>query len=185
EILQKVDPENEHNTFEWRPEWGSQEPLVEIISYHLSPNHFHLLIKEIAPRGISKFMKKLGNGYTAYRNIINNRSGRIFQGAYKGKTITDERYLQYLDIYIQVLNPFELFTGGINNALAHFEEAFQFALDYPFCSLGESFGMRNIEIIKRDNFKDTSKDLEAYKEICRDALLVRNVRQFLGKLTLE
>jgi putative transposase len=184
-ILKQTDPNNEHNTFEWRTEWGDQEPLVEIISYHLSPNHFHLLLREITPAGISRFMKKLGNGYTTYRNIISSRCGRIFQGAYKGKTVTDERYLQYLDIYIQVLNPFELFDGGIANALVHFDEAFQFAFNYPFCSLSESFGGRNIGIINRNYFRETFKNLTVYKEICHDALLVRNIRELLGKLTLE
>ena len=163
ENLKGLDPFSGRNTFEWQEEWGQQKPLVEIVSYCLMPNHYHLLLREIVPGGISKFMKKVGGGYTVYRNTKSGESGRVFQGQYKGKTVNGEKYLQYLDTYIQVLNPFELFDGGITTALEKFEEAFQFALDYPFCSLGESFGLRNLSIIKRDYSKDAFIDLAGYK----------------------
>jgi hypothetical protein len=174
-----------HNTFEWRSEWGEYRPLVEIISYHLSPNHFHLLLKEIEAGGISNFMRKLGIGYTEYQGLKSGEPGRIFQGAYKGRTVDKEEYLQYLDAYIQVLNAFELFHGGIENALRDFDRAFEFALNYPFCSLGETFGMRNLNIIKRECFNGVFNDLQAYKEFCKDALIVRNARSFLEELSLS
>jgi putative transposase len=185
QILKGLDPFSGRNTFEWQEEWGQQKPLVEIVSYCLMPNHYHLLLREIVSGGISKFMKKIGGGYTVYQNTKNKESGRVFQGQYKGKTVNGEKYLQYLDAYVQVLNPFELFDGGITAALEKFDEAFQFALDYPFCSLGETFGSRSLNIVKRDCFKDTFVDLTGYKEFCRDALLLRSAREFLGKLTIE
>jgi len=61
-------------------------------------------------------MKKLGAGYAVYRNFKDKRVGTIFQGGYKGKKVTDENYLRYLDVYIQVINVFELFPGGIEAA---------------------------------------------------------------------
>jgi len=183
--LKGADPFSGRNTFEWQAEWGPQKPLVEIVAYHLSPNHYHLLLKEINPGGISKFMKKMGAGYTVYQNIKRGETGRIFQGQYRGKTINDEKYLQYLDAYIQVFNPFELFKGGIEAALNDFDRAFDFALDYPFCSLGEAYASRNLRIVKRDCFGHVFKDLHTYKEFCREALLTRNNREFLGKLAME
>ena len=97
--------------------------------------------------GISKFTEEIGSGIHCYWNLKNKRVGRIFQGQYRGKTIRGEMYLQYLDVYVQVINVFELFPGGIPAAMENFDEAFQFALDYPFCSLGESFGLRNLNIM--------------------------------------
>lgn len=185
ESLKGLDPFSGRNTFEWQEEWGQQKPIVEIISYHLAPNHYHLLLKEIVAGGISKFMKKLGAGYTVYRNAKTGEVGRVFQGQYRGKTINDEKYLQYLDAYIQVFNAFELFPGGIQAALGNFDKAFHFALDYPFCSLGESFNLRKLDIIKRNCFKNMFTDLASYKDFCRDALILRNTREFLGRLTLE
>jgi putative transposase len=183
--LEPRDPFDGRNTFEWRVEWGEQQPLVEIVSYCLMPNHFHLLMREIIAGGISKFMRKLGVGYTMYRNEKNKEVGRIFQGQYKGKTINGETYLQYLDVYIQVFNALELFEGGIPAALNNFDETFQFALDYPFCSLGETYGIRNLNIINRKCFEGAFNDLANYKEFCRDALITRSTREFLGKLTME
>ncbi len=173
------------NTFEWQKEWGEPQPLTEIVAFHLAPNHFHLLLKEITAGGISKFMKKMGAGYTVYQNFKEQKVGRIFQGGYKGKTIKDERYLQYLDVYIQVINVFELFPGGMAAAMENFDEAFQFALDYPFCSLGESFGLRNLNIINRGCLNDIFPNVEVYKEFCKDAIITYAARKTLGKLTME
>lgn len=171
--------------FQWPKTWPSQKPLVKILAYCLMPNHFHLLLKEIIKGGISKFMKKLGDALTNYLNLKYQETGRIFQGSYKGKVIKDVKVLQYMDAYIQVFNPFELYPGGIEKSLKEFDKAFEFALNYPFCSLGESFGKRNLGIIERDILKDMFPDLKMYKEFSYDALMVRNIREILGKLTIE
>ncbi len=88
------------------PELIKQErqPLVSIVSFCLMPNHYHLILKETTESGISKFMHKLGTGYTLYFNDKNDRSGSLFQGTYKAKYIEDDRYLKYLFEYIH-LNP--------------------------------------------------------------------------------
>ena len=130
-------------------------------------------------------MKKISNSFTSYNNIKYNEVGRIFQGSYKGKIAKNEKMLQYLDAYIQVFNPFEDYPGGITASLKKFDEAFKFALDNPFCSLGESFGRRNLGIIDRDIFQEVFPGIEEYKEFTYDALLTRNAREILGKLTIE
>lgn len=165
--------------------WPQRKPLVKILTYHLATNHFHLLLKEITEKGVSRFMQKLSNGITNYTNTKYNEVGSVFQGSYKAKTINNERQLQYIDAYIQVFNPFELRPGGINAAIENFDEAFNFALRYPFCSLGESFGKRRLNILERDIFKEVFPNLDMYKEFARDALMVRNIREILGKLSID
>ncbi len=59
------------------------EKLVEIIAYCLNHNHYHLLLKQVADGGISKFMHKIGTGYTNYFNEKKDRSGSLFQGSFK------------------------------------------------------------------------------------------------------
>ncbi len=167
--------------FEWPKEWPQQKPLVKILSYHLSPNHFHLLLRETHEGGISKFMKKFGSGFTNYINAKYTQSGSLFQGPYKANTIREQRILEYIDAYIQVFNPFELFNGGIKVAIENFDEAFKFALEYPFCSLGESFGKRSLHIIHRDIFETMFENIKIYKEFIQDALMVRNIRESIGK----
>jgi len=172
--------------FEWPKFWPPHKSLVKILSYCLVPNHFHLLLKEIIKGGISKFMRKLGDGFTKYINIKYEQVGRIFQSPYKEKIIIgDPKNLHYLDAYIQVFNVFELYPGGIQIALREFNKAFEFALNYPFSSLGESFGIRKLNIIERDVLKETFPNLKVYKEFVYDALLVRNIREILDKLTIE
>jgi hypothetical protein len=90
-----------------------------------------------------------------------------------------------MDAYIQVFNPFELCPGGIEKSLKEFNSAFEFALNYPFCSLGECFGKRNLGIIARDILESTFPEIKMYKEFTYDALIVRNTREVLGKLTIE
>jgi putative transposase len=81
------------------------KPLVEIINYCLMPNHFHLLLNQTEPDGISNFMSKLQNGYTKYFNKRNNRYGSLFQGRFKSIIIESEAQLLHVFRYI-ILNPY-------------------------------------------------------------------------------
>jgi len=168
--------DDKHMRFEWSPAWEPQDPLVKIMAYHLSSNHYHLLLREIRKGGISKFMKKFGDAFTNYINSKYNESGRLFQGVYKANVISDQRSLEYIDIYIQLLNFLEKIDRGIKGALENFNEAFNLALEYPFCSLGESFGYRKLNIVERDIFKNLFLDINSYKESAYDALVIRRNR---------
>ncbi len=79
-------------------------PIVKISSFSLLPNHYHLLVSPVIDRGVSLFMQKVATGYTMYFNIKEERTGSLFQGKYKIKHVTDDRYLKYLFEYIH-LNP--------------------------------------------------------------------------------
>ena len=90
----------------------SRETNVQILSYSVLPNHFHLLLKEPTSQvgnlagqtAISKFMAQLSNSYTKYFNYNKEHSGRIFQGPFKSKIIKNDSYLQNIIIYIN-FNP--------------------------------------------------------------------------------
>lgn len=87
---------------------------IKILAYCVLPNHWHFLLKEptsqvdqtsqVRYSSISKFISLLSNSYTKYFNIHKNHSGRIFQGQFKSKLITDDAYLQNIIKYIN-LNP--------------------------------------------------------------------------------
>lgn len=74
--------------------------IVEMVSYSLLPNHFHLLLKEKAEHGISKFMQRVGVGYTMYFNEKYKHSGGLFQGSYKSKHIETDQDLRQLLAYV-------------------------------------------------------------------------------------
>ena len=113
-------------------------PLVDICAYCFMPNHFHILVHEKEGNGISKFMQKIGNGYTGYFNTRYERTGTLFQGKFKATHVDNDRYLKYLIAYIH-LNPIKLIDprwkeNGIQNkkkALTYLDQ-YQYSsyLDY-------------------------------------------------------
>ncbi len=169
--------------YEWPKEWEEQRPLVKVLSFCIMDNHFHLLLQEISPGGISEFMKRIGVGYTNYKNAKENGCGKIFQGSYKARTIKDETHLQYVDAYIQVFNPFELIEkiDPKNN----FDKAFEAVLDYNFCSLAESLGKANRQIIDRDILKDKFQTIEKYKDFAFDAFSCGGIKKFVRDASID
>ena len=83
------------------------EQLVAIGAYCLMPNHFHILMKEMSEGGVSKFMEKLGTGYSMYFNKKYKRTGVLYQGSFKAEHVDNDEYLKYLYSYIH-LNPVKL-----------------------------------------------------------------------------
>lgn len=68
---------------------------VEVFSYVLMDNHYHILLKTC--RGnLSKSMQWLGVSYTRYFNLRHGRSGHLFQGRFKAFLIENEPYLLQL-----------------------------------------------------------------------------------------
>jgi REP element-mobilizing transposase RayT len=83
---------------------AKSEKLVEIIAYCLNPNHFHLILRQIADGGISEFMKRVSGGYTWYFNHKEDRSGALFQGTFKSKNIPTNVYLLHVSAYVNLNN---------------------------------------------------------------------------------
>lgn len=79
-----------------------EKGLVEIVAYCLNPNHFHLILKQVSEQGVSKFMQRLGNGYTKYFNHKYERSGGLFQGKFKAVHIDSNEYLFHLSVYVNL-----------------------------------------------------------------------------------
>lgn len=83
---------------------SKSERLVEIVAYCLNPNHFHLLLRQTSDNGISKFMHRLGLGYTMYFNSKYERSGSLFQGKFKAIHVDTNEYLLHLSTYVNLNN---------------------------------------------------------------------------------
>ena len=115
--------------------WPKREPLTDILALILIPNHFHILLHEIKEGGISKFMQRLCGSMSMSFNTKYNNKGSIFQGSYKAKVVDKDSYLRYLVFYIHIKNALELYPGGLEVALVNFDNAWDWALKYPFSSL--------------------------------------------------
>ncbi len=112
-----------------------KDPLVAIGAFSLMPNHYHLVLKEIVEGGITKFMHKLGTGYTMYFNTRYDRSGNLFVKPFRSRHVHDDIYFQHLINYIHC-NSAELFEnewkmGSVQDMDALIEKL----LRYPYSSL--------------------------------------------------
>ncbi len=176
------------------PEWPEREQIVKILCFVLMPNHFHLLLKEIVEGGMSLFMKKIGDSMTGVFNEKYKSRGSIFQGSYKSKTVDDDTYLRYLAVYIMVKNPMELYPkGGLEGAIKHFEDAWEWALSYQFCSLGDYAGNRATNpspVIEKDILGELFPTPREFKAWAKEVVLAgkwledKKVSRF-GALSLE
>ena len=84
-----------------------KDPLIEIVSFCLMNNHYHVLAKQCVDGGTSKFFSRLGDGYTKYFNIKYNRSGRLFENTFKSTHIKTNGQLLVTANYIH-RNPLKL-----------------------------------------------------------------------------
>lgn len=81
---------------------------VDILAFCLMPNHFHLLLKQTANSGISRFVFKFCDSYSKYFNVKHDRVGPLFQGPFKAVRVESEEQLIHLSRYIH-LNPISSF----------------------------------------------------------------------------
>ncbi len=124
-----------------------QDKIIEILKWSLLPNHYHLLIYENIDGGIVEFVKRLGNGYTKYFNIKNERSGYLFQNSAKILRIQNERHLLYIPLYIET-NPLDLHQyDWRENGLTDDKEALSFLNSYRWSSYRDYHGTENFPSI--------------------------------------
>ena len=148
-----------------------REPLVKILADCLMPNHYHLILEEIKENGISRFMQKLGTGYTMYFNKKYNRVGSLFQGPFKAKLVDKELYLRYLLIYINIINPGELIKPDLRKEnINNIEEIILFAENYPWSTNREYLNKRNSIITEKGIFNDFFPDPGSYLEFAKNVV---------------
>ena len=154
-----------------RPDyWPEQDSLVHILAWTLMPNHFHLLLEEIREGGIAKFMQRLCGSMSAAFNAKYSESRSIFQGPYKSRTVDDDAYLRYLAFYIQVKNVFELYPGGLEKAIHYFDEAWGWALQYPFSSFSNYVTDAHSSIIDTTFLTELFPEKKSFKAEAREML---------------
>lgn len=148
-------------------EFERGEALVDIGAYCLMQNHFHLLLRERIPGGITMFMRKLSTAYTMYFNKRYDRTGVLFEGAFKATHADTDRYLKYLFAYIH-LNPVKFIDpkwkeDGVKDPIA----TQVYLNDYPHSSyIDYKAKMRSAAKIlnKREfpNFFEDAKDFNIF-----------------------
>jgi len=153
-------------------EVDEHRPLVRIMLDCLRPNHFHLLLEEILENGISRFMQKLGIGYTKYFNTKYERNGHLFQGRFQAVQVENDEQFKYLFVYINVINPLQDIEPRIKEeGTKDLEKAFRYLENYPWSTHQEYLGKRDSIIIDKGMAENIFSNSEEYKCFIRDILL--------------
>lgn len=150
----------------------SDNSLVEIISFALMPNHFHLLLKQVADRGITDFISRVVNSYTRYFNTAHTRVGPVFQGTFKAVHIEADEQMIHLSRYIH-LNPL----------VSHLVEESVLAT-YPWSSL-PAFLTRDSTLINTEAILRHFTSPQEYKKFVFDHVDYAKNLEMLKHLKLE
>ena len=105
-----------------------RKPLVRIMADCLKPNHYHLCLQQIQEDGISRFMQKLGTGYTKFFNTKHERVGPLFQGKFKAVEAKSDEQLLYLIAYINAINPGQELEPELKSTAQNPEEILNLSL---------------------------------------------------------
>lgn len=75
---------------------------IEVLSYCLMPNHFHMLVyARNNGLDVARFMKSLQLSYALYFNKKYDSAGHVFEGTYRRKVIREPIYLSNIIAYIK------------------------------------------------------------------------------------
>jgi len=137
-----------------------RERIVEILAFCLMPNHYHLVVYQLAENGITLFMKKLGNSYVGYFNERHKRKGlgSLFQGQFKAVHVANNDQFLNLASYV-FANPIgisdpEWKKEGVSDP----KKSIDFLNSYPWSSYLDSIGIKNFPSVTQREFLLNSFD---------------------------
>lgn len=151
-----------------------REKIVNILSWCLMPNHYHIFSYPIIDNGLPKFHQKLGGGYTWFFNAKYKRNGVLFQGRYKKIQVTNDIQALQLICYIHS-NPLELWKpnwkeNGLTNS--EIQDALRFLeKEYRWSSHLDYIGIKNFpSLLDADFMSRFFKNSKEYREFFTDWL---------------
>lgn len=162
-----------------------RKQLVKIMVDTLMPNHFHFILEEIEEGGISRFMQKFCTGFTMFFNKKYDHAGSLFQGPFKAVHVDNELYLQYLLVYLNVINPGQLIEPNLKEeGPKDINEILKFAEEYSWSTHKEYAGLRNSIIINKGILGGIFDAPEKYIEFAK-AVLQDKKYELIDNLTFE
>lgn len=149
------------------------ETLVDIGTYCLMPNHFHLLLKEKKEGGISRFLEKMLTGYSMYFNKKYGRTGPLFEGRFKAQHADTDEYLKYLFAYIH-LNPVKMIDPEWKeNGITDCAKVKEYLEEYDFSSYLDYVSDQNREeelILNKSEFPEYFNSFKEFDEFINEWL---------------
>lgn len=134
-------------------EEDKRDRLVDIFCFEWMPNHIHLLIKQLQDGGISKFMRKVGVGYSKYFNGKYHRQGHLFQDVFRAVHIETEEQLFNVFVYIHTNAIALIESGWKENGVRDSEKVKKFLeQEYRWSSYWDYLGKRNFPSVTEREF---------------------------------
>ena len=150
----------------------SREYGVSVLAYCLMPNHFHCIVRQEKPRGITRFVANISNGYTKYFNTKHDRVGPLLQGTFKAVHVETTEQLIHLSRYVHI-NPVVSFVIS------------QEQLDlYEWSSLSQYVGKKQ-GICDTQWVKEWMKTSEGYRKFVYDQIAYAKELEKIKHLCLE
>lgn len=83
-------------------EYTSLFDRIELLSFCLMPNHYHILIYQKDSLAITSLLRSVATSYTMYFNKKYKRVGPLFQDRYKASLVSNDAYLMHISRYIHL-----------------------------------------------------------------------------------
>jgi len=150
-------------------EKSERDCFVDVLLFALMPNHIHLLVKQLKDNGISKYMQKIGSGFSNYfrKKYDLKLTGHFFQDRFKSVHIKTDEQLIVLFSYIHT-NPLSLIEPGWKkNGIKNPKKAIHFLENkYRWSSYFDYLGKKNFpSVTKRDFLLEVIGGQERCREI--------------------
>lgn len=147
----------------------SEENKIKFLSFCIMPDHYHLLLKVLVDRILSKYISDVENSFTRYFNIKFNRKGPLWQSRFRSVDINTDEQLLHVSRYIH-LNPT---TSGLVSKPEEWE----------FSSYREY--INNEKILKETIKEITISSPSKYKRFCEDNIDYQRKLRKIKRFQLE
>jgi REP element-mobilizing transposase RayT len=79
--------------------------LVEVHAYCLMTTHFHLIVSQLRPAELERFMTGLSSAYVRYSNRRHGTGGSLFDGPYRARRLTTRKDFRWSLAYVHDNHP--------------------------------------------------------------------------------
>lgn len=131
------------------------DPLVDLFSFVLVKDRYHLGLVPVKKEGIPLYMQKLNLGFAKYYNSRNKRTGNLFEGRFKAVPIINPKQLESVVKYI-----------NIKKVLDSYKQDTLFL--YPYSSFQDLFGDRTSHLLTQESRATLLKILSPEFFVSRD-----------------
>ena len=140
---------------------AAEKHQVDVHSYTLMTNHFHLVATPRIETGLSRAMHLVGTAYAGYFNRRYARTGRLFEGPFKSSVIDTETYWFTCMRYVE-LNPVR---AGLVSEPSQYRWS-----SYRANALGEEDEMIAPHALYLTLGSTAATRQENWREMCREAI---------------